>query len=367
MIGIFSSKSVLFVCFVSKYKQKRYRMEVTLVSPVYAELDDLDNYFTADESLTDDEDEYLINAKINFEPVEELYSSFIPLDHFKPTDEWHRRFFSKKKPNPNPENLSEIVSEREHRRNTEKATKVTYSFFSDDISEELTEFDSNYLSKHEIRRDDMHISKLQDHISDNISDLTDEIVNDITCHYMERQHIINKSGEKNNEQYDLKFETSNFKEIGSFSKCTGHVGNKQNIPKKKRRFKIRMTRGSLADIIKWQTSLQRNNTVLYDISPGIAEGKPALHQIAQGDVNDNREDSRRGDDTNSAEFYPENLSEVKSCTQQGCSNASGTQKPVTSRHEDCSQNTEAGSCNCCEKRRFKLLKLQMFRPRLAQT
>lgn len=87
-------------------------MEVTLVSPVYAELDDLDNYFTADESLTDDEDEYLINAKINFEPVEELYSSFIPLDHFKPTDEWHRRFFSKKKPNPNPENLSEIVSER---------------------------------------------------------------------------------------------------------------------------------------------------------------------------------------------------------------------------------------------------------------
>lgn len=118
--------------------------------------------------------------------------------------------FLKKKPNPNPENLSEIVSEREHRRNTEKATKVTYSFFSDDISEELTEFDSNYLSKHEIRRDDMHISKLQDHISDNISDLTDEIVNDITCHYMERQHIINKSGEKNNEQYDLKFETSNF-------------------------------------------------------------------------------------------------------------------------------------------------------------
>lgn len=262
--------------------------------------------------------------------------------------------FLKKKPNPNPENLSEIVSEREHRRNTEKATKVTYSFFSDDISEELTEFDSNYLSKHEIRRDDMHISKLQDHISDNISDLTDEIVNDITCHYMERQHIINKSGEKNNEQYDLKFETSNFKEIGSFSKCTGHVGNKQNIPKKKRRFKIRMTRGSLADIIKWQTSLQRNNTVLYDISPGIAEGKPALHQIAQGDVNDNREDSRRGDDTNSAEFYPENLSEVKSCTQQGCSNASGTQKPVTSRHEDCSQNTEAGSCNCCEKKAFQI-------------
>lgn len=289
-------------------------MEVTLVSPVYAELDDLDNYFTADESLTDDEDEYLINAKINFEPVEELYSSFIPLDYFKPTDKWHRRFSSKKQPNPNPENLSEIVLEREHRRNTEKAAKVTYSFFSDDISEELTEFDSNYLSKHEIRRDDMHISKLQDHISDNISDLTDEIVNDITCHYMERQHIINKSGEKNNEQYDLKFETSNFKEIGSFSKCTGHVGNKQNIPQKKRRFKIRMTRGSLADIIKWQTSLQRNNKVLYDISPCIAEGKPALHQIAQGDVNDNREDSRRGDDTNSAEFYPENLSEVKSCT-----------------------------------------------------
>lgn len=29
-------------------------------------------------------------------------------------------------------------------------------------------------------------------------------------------------------------------------------------------------------------------------------------------------------------------------------------EPVTSRHEDCSQNTEAGSCNCCEKKAFQI-------------
>lgn len=79
-----------------------------------------------------------------------------------------------------------------------------------------------------------------------------------------------------------------------------------------------------------------------------------MHPIAEGYVNDNREDSPRVNDTNAAEVCPENLREVKSCTQQDCSNASGNQKPVSSRHEDCSQNKGAASCNCCEKTAFQI-------------
>lgn len=69
-------------------------------------------------------------------------------------------FFLKKKFNFNFENLSEIVLEREYWRNIEKVIKVIYSFFFDDISEELIEFDLNYFFKYEIWRDDMYILKL---------------------------------------------------------------------------------------------------------------------------------------------------------------------------------------------------------------
>lgn len=99
-------------------------MEDPFIYVEFADLDDLDNYFTSEESLADDEDDYLNNAKINIEPVEETYSSFHQWGHFKSLNEC-----CSSTEKATHENRSEIVSERENQRNTEKTRKVFFRRF----------------------------------------------------------------------------------------------------------------------------------------------------------------------------------------------------------------------------------------------
>nr|XP_034334600.1 baculoviral IAP repeat-containing protein 2-like [Crassostrea gigas]XP_034334602.1 baculoviral IAP repeat-containing protein 2-like [Crassostrea gigas]XP_034334603.1 baculoviral IAP repeat-containing protein 2-like [Crassostrea gigas]XP_034334604.1 baculoviral IAP repeat-containing protein 2-like [Crassostrea gigas]XP_034334605.1 baculoviral IAP repeat-containing protein 2-like [Crassostrea gigas] len=158
-----------------------------------------------------------------------------------------------------------------------------------------------------------------------------DIINDIvalSCTY-EKPENVNECNKGHN---DLKSKTACSKEAAVFLQCANDVEVIENKPKKKRksarRRSERRTLRSLRDIINWQTSLRRNPTVLYDVRPGVSDGRTTLHEMAHSSSNENCEDSRGIVNGSVAEAQPQIAGQRKPCIEGDHLHANGVQETL---------------------------------------
>ncbi|XP_052711900.1 uncharacterized protein LOC128186179 [Crassostrea angulata] len=205
---------------------------------------------------------------------------------------------------------------------------------------ESPEVGSSFNLKHESMHDSLHVSNkvtTWNNSPDSIDgDYIDVMVNDIICYYANTTQQPENDPENSKKSKGIEAtvcKTTNSHEAAVFLECTEGLEVKKDKPKKRhrqgrrRRNKRRIQR-SLRGIINWQTSLRRNPTVLYDVRPGISDGRTTFHEIAHSSSNENCEDSRGIVNGSVAEAQPQIAGQRKPCNEGDHLHANGVQETV---------------------------------------
>lgn len=259
----------------------------------YVELDDLD-YSSSDESITDNEDDYKTDIRImsvEETETEHLLHSFFERSFFGVYLCQNETISAKTEKSPISD-FSSCEKEQETLERLVRFSSNSVASYDTNFAFDSFEFDSNCNSEFSVSSS---VLKRNHELDFEIKDIMEVVVNDIVSNFEKSKYDLQTSEHKKGHN-DFQFKTTFMNENTFFIPGKCNLRDLKKLKKEsksaKSRKRRRKTRNhSVRDILKWQTSHKRDNTVFYDVLPGIQCDEIASHQHAQVSSNNRSEDS----------------------------------------------------------------------------